>query len=708
MRRIMGNLGISLIVTASFTIIPIAMTSCGLSNDSENGARLAADGVSFDPVPTDVNIDCNYHILQGTQRFRGTYFVIPKVKIAHDRENKTAIKMLPLASGNVAFDFAMNFLRGTESRDTKPGLPGAERYANTCDFEKLRESINKHYEDLKQPEHKVWSLSPLPITNVEVRIDGIGNPVLLSPEGTNITTWLGDTISSSIELTKPDSERLMSKVSRGLGIQLVTSFKFEARETREFGSMTFNGADVAKALDAQLNYDGPVAAGVILEAELKTKLAEAIRTSSAQAVFESDSDKLSSAAESLMKLMIEKVSPDKLMAPKRERFTDDRDDRKKRDDDVRDNDFRDDWDSEDSSYDRTNDRNNRDRFRDPWIRNLPSRNFVAAGDTTEDADAPASEASKKPAPQNRAQKSILAPMEFKVSAVMEFLRSQTNTKVEYRIMGKLVSETAAARSKMITGHVGANDESTVEVTSGARASVIGTELDSEKTLKLMISGRKLYTPQAQRLESQYLSKAALLEIQQRDGVSLDFPQLVDWSRAIHEFTPNEMTGPRAYVYDSYWNPFNWAFYVWGKSETKVIDVLEKSEDSENVSTSSIRLSFSRITKGYSMKELSGMAASQKETDPFTVKVENDGSFTITAKTRLGAATLENTEKFATREFIVTEYFQEMWSAWKNDRLQSEVTWSKRNHKKSYPAGRSVVTVRLLQGDGVPDVTFEEN
>ena len=96
MRRIMGNLGLPLIVTATFTtILSAGLTSCGRNADSENGARLAADGVSFDPVPTDVNIDCNYHILQGTQRFRGTYFVIPKVNIARDREDKTAIKMLP-------------------------------------------------------------------------------------------------------------------------------------------------------------------------------------------------------------------------------------------------------------------------------------------------------------------------------------------------------------------------------------------------------------------------------------------------------------------------------------------------------------------------------------------------------------------------------------------------------------------------------------
>ena len=699
MRRIMGNLGLPLIVTATFTtILSAGLTSCGRNADSENGARLAADGVSFDPVPTDVNIDCNYHILQGTQRFRGTYFVIPKVNIARDREDKTAIKMLPLANGNVAFDFAMNFQRGTEARTTKAGLPEAERYANTCNFEKLRASINKHYEDIKQPENKVWSLSPLPITNVEVRIDGIGKPVLLSPEGTNITTWLGDTMSTSIELTKGDSERVMSKVSRGLGIQLVTSFKFEARETREFGSMSFKGSDVAKALQTQLGYTGPVATGVILETDLKTKLAEAIRSSSAEAVIESDSDKLSSAAESLMKLMIEKVSPERLIArdeaaERESRETEserlDRIDRMERINRARDN-----WDVDRPSDEPRNERSIRDRM----IRDLAPRNFAAE---SEDAPAPAASTSK-PSP------SLLAPMAFKVSAVMEFLRSQSDTKVEYRVMGKLVSETAAARSKMITGRVGALDESTVEINSAERPRALGMELDTGKTMKLMIAGRKVFTPVAIPQDNHYVTKAELLEIQQRDGVNLDFPQLMDWGRKIYEFTPNEMTGPRAYVYDSAWNPFNWAFYVWGKAESKINEVLMIDEDSENVTTSRIRLGFSRIAKSYTWQNLTEMAATQKDSDPFTVKLEDDGSITITAKSRLGAVTMENTEQYGSRDFVVTRYFQEMWSSWKNDRVHSTVDWSKVEHTKSVPAGRSIVAIRLLQGDGVPDVTFEEN
>jgi hypothetical protein len=169
-----------------------------------------------------------------------------------------------------------------------------------------------------------------------------------------------------------------------------------------------------------------------------------------------------------------------------------------------------------------------------------------------------------------------------------------------------------------------------------------------------------------------------------------------------------MTGPRAYVYDSAWNPFNWAFYVWGKAESKINEVLMIDEDSENVTTSRIRLGFSRIAKSYTWQNLTEMAATQKESDPFTVKLDDDGSITITAKSRLGAATMENTEQYGSRDFVITRYFQEMWSSWNNDRVHSTVNWSKVEHTKSVPAGRSIVAIRLLQGDGVPDVTFEEN
>jgi hypothetical protein len=70
--------------------------------------------------------------------------------------------------------------------------------------------------------------------------------------------------------------------------------------------------------------------------------------------------------------------------------------------------------------------------------------------------------------------------------------------------------------------------------------------------------------------------------------------------------------------------------------------------------------------------------------------------------------MENTEQYGSRDFVITRYFQEMWSSWNNDRVHSTVNWSKVEHTKSVPAGRSIVAIRLLQGDGVPDVTFEEN
>lgn len=709
------------------------------TTDHEKGTLAGVDGVSFDPVPTDVTIDCNYHILQGTQRFKGTYFVIPKVRLGKDREQKTAMKMLPLPNGDISLDFALNLTRGTETRELQTGVSDAERYADTCNFEQLRAAINKHYEELKQPENKVWSLSPLPITNIEVRIDGIGEPVLLSPPDTNITTWLGETISGSIGLNSNEAQRLLTKVSRGLGIQLVVAFKFEARETREYGSVTIKGADIASALESDLGYDGPAGAGVILESELKTKLASAIKKSSAEAVFESDDGKLSSAAESLMKLMIEKVSPETLLARDRDLGN------------------RDDWDDEDDYYRRRREREReqeldrqerlerelerersernranerRDGERDPWDFDRPD--FGEAGARVRDRvlgneffyfinspDKDANPASKNDAASgdqpktNSRKRSPLAPMAFKVSAVLEFLRSQTDTKVEYRIMGKLVSETASTRSKMILAKVGARDESTVELTSGASQKVVGRELEAGKSIKLMIADKKTFVMKTQDSNRVYFSKSALLNLKNTDAVSLDFPQLVEWGRTVKEFTPNEMTGPRAFVYDSFWNPFNWSYYVWGKVDSQLVETMKEvhlPDESAESLDSHIRVTFSRIARRYGMSEIVNLAKSgtdQQKDLPFTVTAAADGSITITANQFLGSVMMENTETFPEESFVITRYFQEMWYYWSNARVAGQLKWSNQKRTKSLPSGRSVVSVRVLDGAGVPDVNFEE-
>jgi hypothetical protein len=748
-------LGSKAIMTATWPLVMAAalaatMTSCGGPGDFHHGksSKLAADGVSFDPVPTDVTIDCNYHILQGTQRFRGTYFVIPKVNIARDVENKAAIKLMPLTNGNIAFDFAMNLQRGTESRNIVSGPTESERFAHTCNFEKLREQINKHYEDLKQPENKVWSLSPLPITNIEVRIDGIGQPVLLSPQDTDLTTWLGETLSATIELDKDQTERLMAKVSRGLGIQLITSFKFEARQTREFGTMTFNGSAVANALESQIGYEGPVYAGIMLESELKTKLATAIRMSSAEAVIESDSDQLSEAANSLIKMMMEKVSPEKLIAKQDESSSRRRSDTRDDWDDVDDRDERSSSKSRTGSRQPTNEssRGETERRRtseeDPWDVDRPSSSIRdriirkanlsaseepatqvsdssgAATETTAQKEEPETRETDKPAdneaPANRpatdsqANKPKLAPMAFKVSAVLDFLRSQTDTKIQYRILGKLVSETATTRSRMISAKVGASDERSIEVSSGAPAQTLGIELDKDQKLTLMIAERKLFRPTTRKMDPVYFSKAALLEVQQRDGINLDFPQLVEWGRAIKEYAPNEMTGPRAYVYDSWWNPFNWSYYVWGKVEHSVTESLHSTEIATEGEKASLKLQFSRTAQAWTLGDLVKLANSEQQLDAMKIESGNDGSITITAKQRLGAATLQNTEKFPTESIAVTSYFQEHWSALKNQRITSSVTWSPKKKMKDVPSGRSAFTVRLLQSQVIPDVTFFEN
>jgi hypothetical protein len=299
-------------------------------------------------------------------------------------------------------------------------------------------------------------------------------------------------------------------------------------------------------------------------------------------------------------------------------------------------------------------------------------------------------------------------MAFKVSAVIDFLRSQTDSKIQYRILGKLVSETATTRSRMISGKVGSADERTMEVSSGVEAQNLGVELDKDQTLTIIVPERKLFRPEISRKDPVYFSKAGLLEVQQRDGVSLEFPQLVDWGRRINEYTPNELAGPRAYVYESKWNPFNWAFYVWGKQESEISELLASREAPTAKEKASLRINFSRIARTYTLEELLTQANAPEQKGALQVNAHDDESITITANQRLGGVTIQNAEKFETSKVVAAWYFQEKWSSWNHDRLQHSLTWSGKTKMKSVPAGRSSFTVRLLQSQVIPDVAFQEN
>src|SRR5262249_8110821 len=135
-----------------------------------------ADGVEFQPVPIDVSKRCSSLVLEGTSRFAGTAFVVPKVFLSINKSRDRLFEIIPLRSNDDYLLRIALFIPSdpTEALAARPN--SGDFFPHGCDLNDLRTQRNR-----KQTEaaaqggsaKPILRLTPLPIQQLSVRINGL-------------------------------------------------------------------------------------------------------------------------------------------------------------------------------------------------------------------------------------------------------------------------------------------------------------------------------------------------------------------------------------------------------------------------------------------------------------------------------------------------------------------------------------------------------
>jgi hypothetical protein len=141
------------------------------STPATSGSYRGAEGVEFQPVPLDTSVNCSSIILKGTRRFQGTAFVMPRVLVSMNKQQETLFEILQTDADKYLLRFAVYFPRTDEDLEVR--MEKSHVHLNGCNFDAVVAELNRN---IKEEEKKIRTLARIPVSSIDVRIDGVRAP----------------------------------------------------------------------------------------------------------------------------------------------------------------------------------------------------------------------------------------------------------------------------------------------------------------------------------------------------------------------------------------------------------------------------------------------------------------------------------------------------------------------------------------------------
>ena len=120
-------------------------TSLPMRSQSDRKPAAGPDGIQFNPVPLDARQTCDAVILEGTQDYKGTAFVLPRMLISINKDGDPLFEVIPKGDGvGYIFRFAVFFPR-TDDQAHINGLRGKNSnvFSNGCNFDMVQQTMNQ-------------------------------------------------------------------------------------------------------------------------------------------------------------------------------------------------------------------------------------------------------------------------------------------------------------------------------------------------------------------------------------------------------------------------------------------------------------------------------------------------------------------------------------------------------------------------------------
>lgn len=271
------------------------LMSLVLGTSSARSAPGGVDGIEFQPVPVNINDQCSSVILKGTNKYRGYAFKLPQVILSVDKNLEDLFEIIPKGNGQYTLRFGLLFpltegplelrrersnlvingcndnmiladlneseRREAERNGTKPPAKGRTAGANGTIFE-----------------NKIHTLSPLPMSSIEISVDGFpGMTKTIGSQDNNLLNYQNRDLVADFNIVDDATyDQLKAHLTGRMGLSVTIKMNFAARSVNGRVDFTMDLSSVAGSLEAAAGGRFALNQIMVAEADLRTYIAGAM------------------------------------------------------------------------------------------------------------------------------------------------------------------------------------------------------------------------------------------------------------------------------------------------------------------------------------------------------------------------------------------------------------------------------------------------
>jgi hypothetical protein len=241
----------------------------------------AVESVELDFVPLDNSVDCHRILFRSSQHFTGTIFAVPRVVpgngfYAATGVESTRIFNIMRSKKPGFYDLAvfLYFPANEEAiKSTKASL--FKKDIGACNWDEALMAVNRQIPDT---EHKINTISNIPLTSIEMRIPGFEKSGRVGTfdtgEEPTILEYYGKSISVHFEISETELKMFESQVVASTGLNATILLRFQARSRAGSVNAKVDTEGLVNAFSAEaaakgLKYVGEADLAVLLKSSLQ-------------------------------------------------------------------------------------------------------------------------------------------------------------------------------------------------------------------------------------------------------------------------------------------------------------------------------------------------------------------------------------------------------------------------------------------------------
>lgn len=243
---------------------------------SVTASAAGVEAIQLQHVPIDASLGCDRVFFKSTQYFKGTIYVLPYVMLDVDDYGEPIFNINELNEkiDDKSHTLSVQLYFPYDETDIKARVNSDNVGAvQTCNFTAVKNFLNKGITD---PEQKIKTISPMPLTYIEVSIPdmiaSVSRAGTKNSESNDIIDYLGKPRIFRLSMTQFEHESVLSALQSNVGLQARVRFHFKARQNDGAVRISINRQQIA--LNFKLNAKGKYIAQADLDVALKTAMSK--------------------------------------------------------------------------------------------------------------------------------------------------------------------------------------------------------------------------------------------------------------------------------------------------------------------------------------------------------------------------------------------------------------------------------------------------